>query len=58
MADIEEIKEAVKVLEELEDIDIELNKKCKQAGDDIDLLKRLVTESNDHLHKIIHNLIV
>jgi hypothetical protein len=54
---IESIKQVIEVMKELEDIDIELNKKCKQSGDNIDMLKQLVTESNKNLEEIVKNLL-
>ena len=51
---IESIKQVIEVMKELEDIDIELNKKCKQSGDNIDMLKQLVTESNKNLEAAEH----
>ena len=54
---IESIKQVIETLRELENIDIELNKKCKQSGDDIDMLKKITTESDYHLQQIINNLI-
>ena len=53
---IEAIKEVIEVLKELEDIDIELNKKCRQSGNDIDMLKELIIESNKNLEQIVKNL--
>ncbi len=53
---IDTIKEVVEILKELEDIDNELNKKCKQSGSDIDMLKKILTESNENLNGIIKNL--
>ena len=53
---IEIIKEVIEVMKELEEIDNELNKKCKQSGDDIDILKKIITESNQNLNHIINNL--
>lgn len=55
-AKIESIKEVVEILRELEEIDNELNKKCKQSGDNIDTLKKILTESNENLNGIIKNL--
>lgn len=54
---IQSIKQVIEVMKELEDIDIELNKKCKQSGDDIDMLKKLVVESNQNLEQILRNLL-
>lgn len=53
---IDTIKEVVEILKELEDIDNELNKKCKQSGSDIDMLKKILTESNENLNGIVKNL--
>lgn len=54
---IDSIKQVVEAMKELEDIDIELNKKCKQSGDDIDMLKNLIVESNQNLEQIVKNLL-
>jgi hypothetical protein len=54
---IESIKQVIETLRELENIDVQLNKKCKQCGDDIDMLKKLAVESNQNLEQIVNNLL-
>lgn len=54
---IESIKQIIEVMRELENIDIQLNNKCKDSGNNIDMLKKIVVESNQNLEQIVKNLI-
>lgn len=53
---INSVKEVIDDMKTLEEIDNELNKKCKNSGDHIDILKLLIVESNNNLKLIISNL--
>ena len=55
MEKVESIKQIIEVMKDLDKVEKELNIKCKQSGEHIDFLNKLVTESNSNLSGIINN---
>ncbi len=49
------IKEVIQVMKDIEKFDRELNIKCKQNSEHIEMLNYLIKESNENLNKIIDN---
>ncbi len=49
------IKEVIQVMKDIEKFDRELNIKCKQNTEHIEMLNYLIKESNENLNKIINN---
>ena len=55
MEKVESIKQIIQVMKDLDKVEKELNNKCKQSGDHIDFLNKLMVESNGNLSSIVNN---